>query len=77
METREWFEQYERRLQAQGRLAAIAKITAKRLGRALAEEEQATLAERLDRLGEDRVDDVVLSFSPDALAAWLADPAAT
>lgn len=76
METREWFEQFQRQIEDRTRLQVIARICEKRLGRALAETERATLAERLDRLGEDRVDDVLVSFSDSALAAWLGDPAA-
>jgi hypothetical protein len=51
-------------------------LFAKRLARPLAEAELGQIAERLDRLGEDRMDDVLLGFAPEALAAWLADPAA-
>jgi hypothetical protein len=32
------------------------------------------MADRFERLGEDRLDEVVLSLTPEALAAWLADP---
>jgi hypothetical protein len=38
--------------------------------------EHAVLAERLDRLGEDRIVDLFLTHGGAALAAWLADPAA-
>jgi hypothetical protein len=77
METREWFEQYLRQIEDRGQLRVIARLIGKRLGRSLTEAERAMLAERLDRLGGERIDDVVLSFSTDALAAWLADPSAT
>jgi hypothetical protein len=93
METREWFEQFQQQLreqgrkqgqtqgqaqgQAQGRMQVLARQFEKRLGRALGETERAALAERLDRLGAERVGDVVLLLSAEALAAWLADPAAT
>jgi hypothetical protein len=59
-----------------GRVATHAGLVAKRLGRPLSEAEHAVLAERLDRLGEDRIFDLVLTHDGDALAAWLADPAA-
>ena len=81
METREWFEQFQRQLEQRGeqraRLQTVARLFEKRLGRSLSEPERAALAERLDRLGEDRVEDVVLSFSAEALGNWLADPAAS
>ena len=48
----------------------------RRLGRPLTEAERAALGERLDRLGVDRVDDVRETLAGEALAAWLADPAA-
>jgi hypothetical protein len=34
------------------------------------------LVDRLDRLGPERLGDVVLDLDASALAAWLADPAA-
>ena len=47
---------------------------ARRLGRPLTETETATLLSRFDTVGPDRLGDVVLDLSPDALAAWLTDP---
>jgi hypothetical protein len=44
---------------------------AKRLGRPLTDEERVTLAERLAKLGGDRLDDVLFGLSPEAIAAWL------
>ncbi|WP_434041438.1 MULTISPECIES: hypothetical protein [Sorangium] len=92
METREWYEQtlkqaeergiehgIERGLERgleRGQLRMTARLCAMRLGRPLAEAEQAALASLLDRLGEERVGEAVLSFSAEALAAWLADPSA-
>ena len=80
METQEWFEQYKGGLRSEGfdkgRTQALARLFAKRLGRPLAEPERQVLAERLARLGEDRLDDVILGLGPEALAAWLVDPAA-
>lgn len=49
----------------------------RRLRRALTEAERATVAQRLGVLGEERLDDVVLTLGPEALAAWLADPTAS
>jgi hypothetical protein len=49
----------------------------RRLGRALTTDEQQVLNDRFARVGPDRLGDVVLDFSPEALAAWLADPEAT
>ncbi|XXY50051.1 hypothetical protein WME91_02730 [Sorangium sp. So ce269] len=60
-----------------GRLQMAARVCAIRLGRPLTEVETAALAERLERLHEDRVGEAVLSFSADALAGWLADPNAS
>ena len=46
----------------------------RRLGRPLTDGERTTVAARLDRVGPERLGDVVFDLSPDALAAWLADP---
>jgi hypothetical protein len=59
-----------------GRLDALARLFEKRLGRPLREAERTVVAERLKRLGEDRLDEVVLDFGAEALANWLSDPAA-
>ncbi|KYF72359.1 hypothetical protein BE11_50850 [Sorangium cellulosum] len=92
METREWYEQWnarrmkeakeaEERAQLRGQQLGQRQMTARlcamRLGRPLTEAETTALAERLDRLREDRVGEVVLSSSAEALAAWLSDPNAT
>ncbi|WP_437291895.1 hypothetical protein [Sorangium sp. So ce406] len=92
METREWYEQWNARRmkeakeaeeraqlrgQQLGQLQMTARLCAMRLGRPLTEAETTALAERLDRLREDRVGEVVLSSSAEALAAWLSDPNAT
>lgn len=55
---------------------AVTHLAERRLGRALQEAEQAMLAKHFDRLGAERVEDVVFSFSADALSAWLSDPSA-
>ncbi|WP_437901060.1 hypothetical protein [Sorangium sp. So ce124] len=60
-----------------GQLQMTARMCELRLGRPLSEAETAALAERLDRLRETRVGEVVLSFSAEALAAWLSEPNAT
>ncbi|WP_437760702.1 hypothetical protein [Sorangium sp. So ce1389] len=60
-----------------GRLQMASRVCTIRLGRPLTEAETAALAERLERLHEDRVGEVVLSLSADALAGWLADPNAS
>ncbi|KYG07870.1 hypothetical protein BE21_26845 [Sorangium cellulosum] len=61
---------------AEGQLRVLAAQFEKKLRRPLTEAEHPVLAERLDRLGSDRLDDVRLGLSADALTAWLADPAA-
>jgi hypothetical protein len=57
---------------AQGRLEPLAHQFERRLGRSLSADEQARLAERLDKEGPEKVGDVVLDLSADALCAWLA-----
>jgi hypothetical protein len=47
------------------------------LGRALVAEEHKELRDRLARLGPGRLGAVAFDFSPEALEAWLSDPAAT
>ena len=49
----------------------------RRLGRCLTDEERRTLGERLARLGSRRCFDQSMDLGPEALAAWLAEPAAT
>jgi hypothetical protein len=48
-----------------------------RLGRTLSTEERRVLNGRVAQLGANRIGNVVLDLSPEALAAWLADPEAT
>ena len=57
-------------------IAPLVRLCVRRLGRALTPPEEAALATRLERVGPDRLADVVLDSTPDALAAWLADPEA-
>jgi len=57
-------------------LAPLAHLFERRLGRRLCDKERRELEERLDRLGPERLGDVVLDLDAKALAAWLADPEA-
>mgnify|MGYP007070992118 CR=1 FL=1 len=62
---------------AEGRaegLGPIEHLFERRLRRALTAAEHAELLRRLDTLGPDRIGDVVLDLTPEALAAWIADP---
>jgi hypothetical protein len=52
----------------------MARLCGKRLGRPLTDAEKAALTDRLDRLGEERVEEVILSSSSEALGIWLTDP---
>ncbi|MFS8070005.1 MAG: hypothetical protein ACMG6S_26875 [Byssovorax sp.] len=80
VEIQKWYEELKQGIRQEGkhegRVATHARVFAKRLGRPLSDAEHAVLAERLDRLGEDRLVDLFLTHDGDALAAWLADPAA-
>jgi hypothetical protein len=60
-----------------GGLKILGQLYELRLGRALAEEERATLQERLGKLGAARLLVVQRELSPDALAAWLGDSGAS
>jgi hypothetical protein len=57
-------------------LKPLLHLFERKLGRPLTIDEGHRLRDRFDRLGSDRVGDVVLDLSSKALAAWLADPAA-
>jgi hypothetical protein len=59
-----------------GRTMTYVRLFVWRLGRALTDSERATVEQRLQALGDERLNAVVLSSSPEALAAWLGDPAA-
>jgi hypothetical protein len=88
-EVQQWFEQLKQSLRDEARregltegrkerqLRVLASQFEKKLGRPLTEAEHPVLAERLDRLGPDRLDDVRLGLSADALTTWLADPSAS
>jgi hypothetical protein len=58
-------------------LKPLAHQFERRLGRPLTSGEHHTLRQRLTRLGAVRLGDVVLDFSPEALAAWLSDSEGT
>ncbi|WP_437279226.1 hypothetical protein WME90_01325 [Sorangium sp. So ce375] len=91
-EVQQWFEQLQQSIRdearrealqeglkeglKEGQIQALATQFEKKLGRTLSEAERPVLAERFDRLGLSRLDDVRLELAADALAAWLADPAA-
>ncbi len=55
-------------------LLPLQRLVARRLGRPLTAAESAMLLARVDTVGPDRLGDVVLDLSPEALGAWLADP---
>jgi len=74
METREWYEQFNARRLKEAKESWQARLCGKRLGRPLTDAEKVTLTDRLDRLGEERVEEVILSSSSEALGIWLADP---
>ena len=78
MEAREWYEQFNaRRLKEakeSGHLEAMVQLCGMRLGRPLTETESTALAERLHRLGRERVGQILLSSSSEALGVWLSDP---
>ncbi|NUQ76900.1 MAG: hypothetical protein HUU21_25475 [Polyangiaceae bacterium] len=74
METREWYEQFNARRLKEAKESWHARLCGKHLGRPLTDAEKATFTDRLDRLGEERVEEVILSSSSEALGIWLADP---
>lgn len=86
MEIQEWFKSYQAELRQlgldegkqlgldEGKRLALARLFEKRLGRRMTDDERSTLAERLARLGEERLDEVVLTLDGETLAAWLANP---
>jgi len=54
----------------------VVRLFEKRLGRPLDEGEKATLLQRLDALGYDRMLDLPLELPPESLASWLTNPQA-
>jgi len=59
-----------------GRLELVLRLFERKLARPLTSEERADLIERANRLGADRLSDVVLDLDATALATWLANPTA-
>jgi hypothetical protein len=59
-----------------GEIKTVTRVYERRLQRPLVESERTVLAQRLDKLGIDRLLDVPQELSIDALTAWLGDPAA-
>ena len=55
----------------------LAEFFALKMKRPLSENEQAVLGRKIDLLGVTRIRAVILDLAADALAGWLADPAAT
>jgi hypothetical protein len=76
METREWFEQYKARERQKSQVELLVDQYAWKLDRPLTEGEQKVLVQKIDRLGVQEVTGVLFRSSVEALAAWLADPAA-
>jgi len=74
---RELIERFTNEGRSEGELRTLTRQYERRLTRALTPDERATLAARLSALGVDRLGDLVLDLGAAALAAWLADPAAT
>jgi hypothetical protein len=58
-------------------LGPLAHQFERRLARALTSAERGVLVRRLGSLGPERLGDLVIDFSPEALAAWLAAPDAS
>ena len=67
----------ELRGKLEGELKVLLRAYERQLRRALTESERDAIKQRLTTLGADRVFDVQTDLSPEALAAWLADPAAS
>jgi hypothetical protein len=59
-----------------GRTETWLRLFARRLGRVLTDSERATVVQRLQTLGEERLDEAAQSSGPEALAAWLGNSAA-
>jgi len=67
---------YKKEAERAAQLKTLSRQFEKRLARPLTDEERTQLAEKIERLGDERVTDVVLELTKDALASWLEDPAA-
>lgn len=68
------FKQGVEKVIEKGSRRELSRMFERKLKHPLAEQEQATIAQRLDTLGADRLCDVVLELPPDALSAWLHNP---
>jgi hypothetical protein len=66
----------EQRGKREGREETILRLYERRLGRPLREDERATLLQRLETLGAERLLDLPLTLSADALEGWLGEPTA-
>ena len=55
-------------------LAPLVRLIERRLTRTLTTDERTRVRAKLERVGPERLGDVVLDLAPDALAAWIADP---
>lgn len=81
MDGKEWLRQmeeqaYERAFKQSvktGHLNSLSRVYAIRIGRPLTEAESNAIRWMFDRVGPDRMEEVVLSFSAEAVAAWLSD----
>lgn len=52
----------------------LIRLLERRIARPFTDAERTSLSARFDLVGPERLGDVVLDLSPDALAAWIADP---
>lgn len=80
MNTQEIVDAMERKFLENGRregMKPLARQFERRLQRPLTGDEIEVLLRRLDTLGAERLGDVVLDLSPEALASWLAAPDAS
>ena len=66
----------EREGEREGELKMLSRLYERLFQRPLTEGERAALAQRLDKLGGDRLLDVSQELSADALATWLGNPSA-
>jgi hypothetical protein len=55
-------------------LRLLERVFERRLGHPLSAADRSTLRRRFETLGAERLGDVALELSPEALAAWLNDP---
>ncbi|MFT3767701.1 MAG: hypothetical protein QM820_19785 [Minicystis sp.] len=73
-----WFVEAEEKGVERGIERGVEKVLhrlfARRVGRTLTTAEERALAERMQELGEDPIEDAVLALEGDALVRWLAEP---